>query len=98
MMGSVQLPGCTGFFVQFLSMFSSSLVERFCPWQRENYQSRVSRAVRESTGGRRVQAWASLGALTVLAGESGTIPLWFFCVPKNAFENSSIIFFLKEVP
>lgn len=50
----------------------------------------------ENTDGRGVQAWTSPGTLTVLAGESGTVPLCFVCVPKNTFENASINFFSQR--
>lgn len=76
-MCNVQLPGCIEDFAEILGMFSSYLVERFCPCQRKNNQSRVSRAGSKRADGRRDKAWTSLGTLTVLAGQSGTVPLCF---------------------
>lgn len=77
---------------------SSSLGERFCPWQRENNQSRVRRAVLEAKE-HRWEKGLSLDFTenSVLAGESGTVSLCFVCL-KMHLRMCLFFFSLKEVP
>lgn len=94
---NVQLPGCIGFFYKSSVYFLSPWLKDFVHAKGKLMGQRWAELCwkQKSTGWKRVQTWASLGTLTVLVDESGTVPLCFVCVPKKAFENAAIFIFLS---